>query len=221
MKILHTSLFRTNLTRWLYDEAFGLVTNKIYADGLGPSYSYSSDGKLVSRTWARGIVTTYAYDGWGNLTNTVYSDDTPTVSVLYDAMGRQVETYDAAGTTTFLYDDFGSCTNETVVGVAGTNTIVRHWDSFGRSLGYALVGRDVPGAPHGERRTTIAYDPATGRIASMLAAGSTNEFHWTYLPGSDLKESFTYPNGDVVRWEYEPQRDLLTLGWYYRNVNTV
>ena len=42
-------------------------------------------------------------------------------------------------------------------------------------------------------------------------AGSTNEFYWTYLPGSDLKESLTYPNGDVVRWEYEPQRDLLTI----------
>lgn len=30
-------------------------------------------------------------------------------------------------------------------------------------------------------------------------------------PGSDLKETLAYPNGDVVRWEYEPHRDLLTL----------
>ena len=130
-----------DVTRWLYDEPSGLVTNKIYVDGMGPSYDYSADGRLVSRRWARGIVTTYAYDGWGNLTITVYSDSTPAISVRYDAMDRQVEVHDAAGTTTFLYDDFGSCTNETVVGVAGTNTIVRCWDSFGRSLGYALVGR--------------------------------------------------------------------------------
>ncbi|MBQ6142128.1 MAG: RHS repeat-associated core domain-containing protein [Kiritimatiellae bacterium] len=50
-----------------------------------------------------------------------------------------------------------------------------------------------------------------GRVSSMLAAESPNEFRWSYLPGSDLKESIAYPNGDVVRWEYEPKRDLLTL----------
>ena len=50
-----------------------------------------------------------------------------------------------------------------------------------------------------------------GRVSSMLAAESPNEFRWSYLPGSDLKESIAYPNGDVVRWEYEPRRDLLTL----------
>ena len=41
--------------------------------------------------------------------------------------------------TTFLYDDFGAVTNETVLGVAGTNTIERYYDSVGRSLGYGCV----------------------------------------------------------------------------------
>ena len=191
-----------DVTRWLYDAASGVVTNKVYADGKGPSYAYTDNGALAARTWARGVVTSYAYDGWGNLTNTAYSDDTPSVSIRYDAMGRQVEVRDAAGVTTFAYDAFGSCTNETVVGVAGTNVIERYWDGYGRTLGYSL---------NGERRTTLAYEPGTGRITSMLAAGATNLFHWTYLPGSDLKETLAYPNGDVVRWEYEPQRDLLTL----------
>ena len=58
--------------------------------------------------------------------------------------------YNLRNESTFAYDDFGSLTNETVVGVAGTNTIIRHWDSFGRSLGYSLVGRDDPIAPHEE-----------------------------------------------------------------------
>ena len=191
-----------DVTRWFYDAASGGVTNKVYADGKRPSYAYTDNGALSMRTWARGVVTSYAYDGWGNLTNTAYSDDTPSVSIRYDAMGRQVEVRDAAGVTTFAYDAFGSLTNETVVGVAGTNVIEQYWDEFGRSLGYSL---------NGQRRTTLAYESDTGRIMSMLAAGSTNLFHWTYLPGSDLKETLTYPNGDVVRWEYEPQRDLLSL----------
>ena len=71
-------------TRWLRDEATGLVTNKVYADGNGPRYAYTPDGKLATRTWARGIVTTYSYDDNGALTNTVYSDGTPTISLAYN-----------------------------------------------------------------------------------------------------------------------------------------
>ncbi len=167
-------------TRWLRDEATGLVTNKVYADGKGPRYDYTPDGKLATRTWARGIVTTYSYDANGALTNTVYSDGTPTVSLAYSRAGRQIEAHDAAGITTFLYDDFGSLTNETVIGVAGTNTIERFYDNFGRDAGYAL---------NGVRQSTLAYDPATGRLATMLANGCDTPFTWNYLAGSDLKSS--------------------------------
>ena len=193
-----------DVTMWLYDDASGLVTNKVYADGRGPKYGYGANGRLEKRTWARGVETSYLYDGWGNLTNTAYSDGTPSVSAAYDAMGRQVEVRDAAGVTTFAYDAFGAVTNETVVGVAGTNVLERFHDAFGRDAGYAL---------NGARRTMLAYDPATGRIASMGVGEeyAPAPFRWTYLPGSDLKESLAYPNGDVVRWEYEPRRDLVTL----------
>ena len=191
-----------DVTTWLYDEASNCMTNKVYADGLGPKYEYDANGRITKRTWARGVETFYAYDGWGNLTNAVYSDGTPTICIAYDTFGRQIEAHDAAGVTTFAYDDLGANTNETVIGVAGTNTIERFHDSFGRSLGYSL---------NGERRTTLSYEPDKGRISSMLAAGSTNEFRWSYLPGSDLKETLVYPNGDIVKWEYEPKRDLLTL----------
>lgn len=103
-----------DVTRWLRDEATGLVTNKVYADGKGPRYDYTPDGKLATRTCARGIVTTYSYGDTGALTNIVYSDGTPTISLAYNRAGRQVRAEDAAGITTFLYDDFGAVTNETV-----------------------------------------------------------------------------------------------------------
>ena len=196
-------------TTWLYDEASGVMTNKVYADGKGPSYSYTPDGKLSQRIWARGIVTDYFYDNWGNLTNTVYSDDTPTISLAYDAFGRQTEAHDAAGVTMFLYDSFGSLTNETVIGVAGTNTIIRHWDNYGRSLGYSLVGRAVPSAP--QRQSTIVYDSVTGRLATMLANGSNTPFTWSYLPGSDLKSSLAYPNGLTASWTYDANNQLLQI----------
>ena len=191
-----------DVTRWLRDEATGLVTNKVYADGKGPRYAYTPDGKLATRTWARGIVTTYSYDDNGSLTNTVYSDGTPMISLAYNRAGRQIEAHDAAGITICLYDDFGSLTNETVIGVAGTNTIERYYDSVGRSLGYAL---------NGVRQSTLAYDPATGRLATMLAAGSDTPFTWNYLAGSDLKSSLAYPNGLAASWQYDANSQLLQV----------
>ena len=189
-------------TTWLYDEASGVVINKIYADGRGPSYDYDANGRLIKRTWARGVETRYSYDSWGNLTNTTYSDDTPGISLVYDAMGRQIRTTDAAGTTTFAYDVSGANTNETVVGVAGTNTIERFTDTFGRDAGYAL---------NGIRQSTLAYDPATGRLATMLAAGSETPFAWSYLDGGDLKSSLAYPNGLTASWAYGKRGELLEV----------
>ena len=193
---------RGDVTTWLYDEALGVMTNKVYADGKGPRYDYTPDGKLSQRTWARGIVTDYTYDNWGSLTNTVYSDGTPTRSLSYDALGRQIEAHDAAGVTTFAYDSFGSLTNETVVGVAGTNTIIRYWDDFGRSAGYTL---------NNVRQSTLAYDLATARLVTMLANGSDAPFTWSYLPGSDLKSSLSYPNGLTATWTYDANGQFLQV----------
>ena len=198
-----------DVTTWLYDEASGSVTNKVYADGKGPTYSYTPSGKLSRRTWARGIVTDYAYDNWGGLTNTVYSDNTPTIALSYDALGRQTEACDAAGVTTFLYDSFGSLTNETVIGVSGANSIDRFYDNFGRDTGYAL---------NGVRQSTLGYDSATARLLSMQISrtgGSPVQdegtFTWSYLPGSDLKSSLSYPNGLSASWTYDANGQLLQV----------
>ena len=201
---------RGDVTKWLFDEASGVMTNKVYADGKGPKYDYTPDGKLAKRTWARGITTDYSYDNWGNLTNTVYSDGTPTISLFYDVFGRQIEAHDVAGVTTFLYDSFGSLTNETVIGVAGTNTIERYWDEFGRTTGYSL---------NNVRQTTIGYEPDKGRIATMEIADNhsptptqnSNYFKWNYLSGSDLKSSLAYPNGLTASWTYDANNQLLQV----------
>ena len=55
-------------TYWHYDEASGLLESKHYADGKGPDYTYSTDGKLLTRTWARegsSLTTTYVYTNTG------------------------------------------------------------------------------------------------------------------------------------------------------------
>lgn len=83
-----------------------------------------------------------------------------------------------------------------------TNVVERSYDRFGRIVGLSVDG---------ERRSEIAYDGATERIASMRVAGADEPFRWEYESGSDLKKSLRYPNGARVTWEYEPHRDFVTL----------
>ena len=180
-------------TTWTYDEASGVLLAKTYADGKGLTYTYTDDSKLATRTNARGIVTTYTYDDWGQLLAIDYADDTPDVAYTYDAMGRQTSATDAAGVTTFTYDAFGQLTSEQVSGLY-SKTLTRHYDTYGRNVGYSVDG---------ERKQSITYSPATGRIAE------SDGFYWEYLTGTDLKSKLTYPNNVVVTRTYEPHRDLL------------
>ena len=181
-------------TTWTFDEASGVLLSKTYADGKGLAYTYTDDGKLATRTNARGIVTTYAYDDWGQLLSVDYADATPDIAYTYDAMGRQTSATDAAGTTTFTYDAFGQLTSEQTSGLY-SKTLTRHYDAFGRNVGYSVDN---------ERKQSIVYNPVTGRISE------SDGFKWTYLLGTNLKSSLTYPNEAVVTWSYEPHRDLLT-----------
>jgi len=48
-RILPPALAR-RVTTWNYDGYRGFLTNKSYADGKGPNYSYTAAGRLGSRT---------------------------------------------------------------------------------------------------------------------------------------------------------------------------
>ena len=138
-------------TEWRYDEATGLLTNKVYADGLGPSYSYTPDGKLATRTWARGVVTSYAYDYAGNLTNvmqnaecrmqndgggnSVNSVNPVETTYTYDRVGHMLSAIvEGVSTNRYAYSLHGQLTNEVQNGVS----IARTYDSFNRPTGYSL-----------------------------------------------------------------------------------
>jgi YD repeat-containing protein len=127
-------------TQWRYDEATGLLTNKVYADGKGPSYTYTPDGKLATRTWARGVQTTYRYTTDGAMTNIVYSDGTPAVTFTLDRLGRQRTITDATGTRAFAYNDALQLAAET----NAFGVLVRAYDGLGRSAGFSLFNPANP-----------------------------------------------------------------------------
>ncbi|NLE40533.1 MAG: hypothetical protein GX615_01720, partial [Lentisphaerae bacterium] len=82
MKELRTTRDGTtwDTTRWHYDPATGLATNKVYADGSSVVYTYTADGKPVRTTWARGDWKENVYTPIGLLAGTTYSDSTPSTA---------------------------------------------------------------------------------------------------------------------------------------------
>ena len=111
-------------TTWTYDAASGLVTAKTYADGHGPTYAYTLDGKLATRTWARTdandnpLTTTYSYDSaTGELLGIDYADATPDIAYAYTRTGQPATVTDVVGTRTFAYDAQLQDVSETIVGL--------------------------------------------------------------------------------------------------------
>jgi len=191
-------LSHADVTTWLYDEATGLMTNKIYADGKGPTYDYTPEGRLSRRTWARGVTTDYAYDSQGRLVAKTYSDSTPAVSLSYDRHGHTLSAVCVGvSTNLYAYNRLGQLTNE----VQNGTTIARTYDALGRATGYAIGDGVAAGSA-----VSYSYDPL-GRFASV--SSGTNVFSYSYLPGSSLVSGMA-ANTDHA-WEriYEPDRDLI------------
>jgi len=198
-------------TTWSYDLATGLLTNKVYADGKGPAYTYTPDGKLASRTWARGIVTSYSYDSLGQLTNIHYSaTNTPDVGFAYDRLGRQTTITDGQGTRTFTYNDALQLSPELVVAAVpsgASNEIDRVYDQYGRSIGFDA------GTNYSVR---YAYDQV-GRftaVSSTVMSVSSVATRYSYLPGSDLLSGWEISSGGTSSVSstrsYEDTRNLIT-----------
>jgi YD repeat-containing protein len=115
-----------------------LLTNKTYADGKGTAYTYTSGGRLASRTWARGVTTTFGYDAnAGNLLTLGYSVSTPGLTFTYDRVGRQKPVADGTGSRAFTNNDALQLAAETN---ALATTVTRSYDALGRPAGFGASG---------------------------------------------------------------------------------
>ena len=187
-----------DVTTWLRNEATELVTNKVYADGMGPTYGYTPDGRLSRRTWARGVTTDYSYDGQGRLLSKTYSDATPNVSLSYDRLGHTLSAVCVGvSTNLYAYNRLGQLTNEMQNGT----TIARTYDVLGRPTGYVIGDGAAVGSA-----VSYGYDTLE-RFASV--SSGTNVFAYSYLPGSSLVSGMTANTGHAWERIYEPDRDLI------------
>ncbi|MCH7229097.1 RHS repeat-associated core domain-containing protein [Haloferula sp. A504] len=174
-------------TEWFYSPTRGFMTRKEYADDEGTDYTYTAAGRLATRTWARGVVTTYGYDDGGRLVSTDYSDATPDLVFTYDALNRQ-KTVTRGGVlhASYAYDpaDLVLAAERQQIDTLN-RTVVRSYDAFLRPTGHTA------GTPDGtdpfivdtvEATATWTRDTA-GRLATVTggpAAGGPANAGFTY-----------------------------------------
>jgi RHS repeat-associated protein len=163
-----------------YDSLSQLLTAQNPESGT-ITYAYDAAGNVITRTDARGIITTYRYDVLHRLTGKSYGDGTPTVTFVYDTcpasgcpsgvtpqltVGRMVESAVPNAQTFYSYDPMGRAANQwqCTPGHCGTSF-------YALGYNYDLNG-DLISSSNGFGTTlTSAYDTAarlTG-VASNLS----------------------------------------------------
>jgi RHS repeat-associated protein len=191
----------SDTTTWVSEEATGLLLEKVYADGNKTTYTYTPEGQLLTRTWARGVATIYTHDpASGDLTLIDYSDSTPDVTFRdYDTQGRPHTITDGLGTRTLSYATGGFLSGDSFTGVSYTY-------NNGRVSDLSL----------GSYHVTYGYDAATGRFETVTYQPGMPEaqtFTYSYVPDSDLLHQLSVTLSGVeglVTRTYEPNRDVLT-----------
>ena len=148
--------------RYGYDADHNLVAMTNAAGGVF-SYVYT-DGLKTAETNAEGLVISYAYDGAGQLTQTVSSVGT-TNSFAYDSLGRLwIETSTSALSVTNEYDGLNRLTSRT------------YPDGTAETYGYSCCGMTSQTNRRGYV-TTHTYDSVGRRTSSTDVYSNTTTNH--------------------------------------------
>ena len=200
-------------TTWNYSPTRGWLDNKRYDDNKGTDYTYTGAGRLKTRTWSRGIVTTYAYDQ-GQMVSTDYSDTTQDVVYAYDNFGRPTLVTQGGGATAnqhaYIYDPVTLVLDKESISYANglSRTLDRSQDSLLRPAGFQLMNGTTE-----EHATSYGYD-AAGRLAGVHSGAvysATPDHTYTYLANSgSLVQSVTSP-AHTVSNTYETTRNVLDV----------
>jgi RHS repeat-associated protein len=207
------------VTTWNYDANRGWLNNKRYDNNQGPDYTYTSGGRLRTRTWARigtsstRISTTYTYgfndasanDEHGDLLTVTYANDpqsTPSVTYTYDRRGRTATVLRNSITKTFTYNDASQMLSE----INSGGTLNSWWttntyDSFMRRTAFQANTSGVVKAS-----VTYGYDNAS-RLQNV--SDGTNNAAYSYLANSPLVRQITFASNAVTRMTTTKSYDFL------------
>ena len=179
------------VTTWNYDSARGFMVSKVYPDNKQVTYTNDADGRPLTRVWARGITTTYAYDNGGSLTGVSYSGSTtPAISYTLDRMGRVTAVTDASGSRTLSYNADGTLANESIPYIVN-GAVEYTYDDLGRRAGLQLT----------QNSSSVFTNSYTYDDMSRLATVSddTNTVTYSRVPGTNLLNTTTITAGGVTK----------------------
>jgi len=203
-----SSLAGARVTTWNYDTYRGFLTNKAYADGNGPIYTYTAGGKMKTRTWARVITTTYNYDNSGMLSVVSYSDTTPGVTNAYDRRGRQVAITNGANVCLWTYNDANETLTESYTcGPLSGLAVTNGYDQYFRRTNLTVYQSNNPLV-----QQSFAFDSAS-RLSSVSTLdsgqGTLDSATYSYLANSPLVGQILFTNNGVRRMTTTKQYDCL------------
>lgn len=141
-----------DVTRWLRDEATGLVTNKVYADDSIVTYTYTPDGLLLRETKPSGVWMENVYDAARQTVGVISSDGAQDAIMQRDRFGHVTAESNSVAQTEYSLDDFWGATNEVQTVDAISVAFKREFDAYGRLVRFARIGGEgtlFGYAPHG------------------------------------------------------------------------
>ena len=149
-----------------------------------------------------GKTVSYSYDHDNQLTQTSYSDSTPTVSYGYDQAGNRTSMTDGAGTVTYSHDN----DNQLLSASRGPDTFSYTYDLAGNvasrtypngtAASYAYnQDEQLSSVTSSSNTTNYAYDPAGNLTQTTLPAGNGYLETRTYDRASRLIELDNIKNG--------------------------
>lgn len=196
-----------------YDAA-GRLETVTRPDGQS-SFTYSSDGDLISATAPGGIAAEFAYDGFGRLDAARYGGGAQSEDIAYDEAGGITIT-DGAGRVTDLDLLPGSIVGRITDGEGSASEIF--YDSAGELAGVrASDGTETLFDFDNQDRLSkitdangaellFTYDGAAGEPGSFTDAGG-NTRSFDYDAGGRITEA-TWPDGTTLQFEYDDQGNL-------------
>ena len=183
-------------TTWGYQASTGLLVSKTDAAAKTVGYTYDNAGRPLTRSWHRGVSSTYSYNSFGQIDGVTYSDGgiTPAGTFTYDRLGRPFSTTQGGNSWAYTYDastlrpDTETVTYDTDSNGSGdfARVIDRSFDSLLRPTGWQLKNSGTS-----EYDFTRSYESAASRPYSFAGGGS-------FFSGSGPSFSYSYMSADPV-----------------------
>ena len=186
----------------LYDGS-DLPMSESDADGNITSYTYDGQGNLATSTTPDGGVTGYSYDPASRLAGITYDDGTtPDVSYMYDYAGNRLQMTDGTGETDWHYNDL--------------NHLTSYEDGAHNSMSYGydpdgnVTDITYPTEPDGASTATITrtYDDMDRLHSVQDWFGHTTMFGYDH---ADNLTSESYPNETKAVFGYDDANRLTEI----------